>query len=352
MTKRLRYGIIGAGSNAEKKHVQGYKNLPEVEFAAVCDSNAERAAEMAKRHCIPGIYTNYKEMIEREKLDLVSVVTPNFLHAEIVEYALLHGVHVHCEKPLCTTVEEAERILSAKERSGKRVMIGLNNRFTNEAVYLKQWIDAGHLGTIYSAKAGWVRRSGIPGRGTWFTNRKLSGGGVMIDLGTHYLDLCLYMMGMPEPSYMAGAAYRNFVDSTSRNRNGYKGDEQGVFDVEDTAEGYLRLANGASVMFEFSWASNIEQDQHYIELRGTKGGASLKNGELRIFGEHEGVCVDLQPKLYADVKRQDEFRHFIDCLLDEGRELMAPPEDGLILAKLAEAFYASAETKQPVVLRT
>ncbi|PWV90592.1 putative dehydrogenase [Paenibacillus cellulosilyticus] len=353
MNKTLRYALIGAGGNAEKKHIQGYKNVLNVEVVAICDVVREKAAQMAERHGVEKVYTDYKEMIQTEQLDLVSIVTPNYLHAEIAIYALQYGVHVHCEKPLSMNAEEARSILRATEQSGSQLMIGLNNRFTNEAVLLKRWIDEDNLGHIYSAKAGWVRRSGIPGRGTWFTNRSLAGGGVMIDLGAHYLDLALYLMGKPEPSFIVGSTHQNFVHTTSRNRNGYKGVEGGIFNVEDSASGYLSLVNGASVAFDFSWASNIEQDRYYVELLGTKGGATLVNGELKLFGEYGGVCMDITPKLKLNpnLKLANEFQHFVDYITHNGQKLIAPAEDGLYLAEIIDAFYQSANEQSPVSFR-
>lgn len=350
MKEKLKYALIGAGGNAEKKHIHGYLALDDVEVAAICDIDPVKASRMAEKYNIPNIYTDYKDMFAKEKPDIVSVVTPNYLHAEITEYALSQGAHVHCEKPLSISAEEARAIMGARDRFGKRVMIGLNNRFTNEAVFLKKWIDEGNLGTIYSAKAGWIRRSGIPGRGTWFTNKNRSGGGVMIDLGAHYLDLALYLMGQPNVSYIAGSTHQNFVHTTARNRNGYKGIEGGIFDVEDAAIGYLGLQNSACLSFDFSWASNIEEDRFYVELMGTKGGATLINGTLKLFGESSDICLDITPKLKLNANLQlvNEFRHFVDCIRNEREQLIAPAEDGLYFAEIVDAFYESAATGMPV----
>ena len=350
MTRKLRYALIGAGGNAEKKHIHGYLALPNVEVVAICDINWDKAASMAEKHGVLNVYCDYKEMFAKERLDIVSIVTPNNLHAEITEYALSQGIHVHCEKPLSISAEEARRIVAAQNQSGKRVMIGLNNRFTNEAVFLKKWISEGNLGDIYSAKAGWIRRSGIPGRGTWFTNKDYSGGGVMIDLGAHYLDLALYLMGLPKVSYIAGNTYQNFVHTTTRNRNGYKGVDGGIFNVEDAAIGYLGLQGGASLSFDFSWASNIEEDRFYVELMGTKGGASLVNGVLKLFGESSDICLDVTPKLKLNPNLQlmNEFQHFVDCIENETKRLIAPADDGVYFSEIIDAFYESAATGVPV----
>ncbi|MET3937673.1 putative dehydrogenase [Paenibacillus sp. PvP094] len=354
MENKLKYALIGAGGNAEKKHIHGYLALEDVEVAAICDIDLSKASKMAGKYNVPNVYSDYKEMFAKERPDIVSIVTPNFLHAEITEYALSQGAHVHCEKPLSISSEEARRILDARNRTGKRVMIGLNNRFTNEAVFLKKWIDQGNLGDIYSAKAGWIRRSGIPGRGTWFTDKARSGGGVMIDLGAHYLDLALYLMGSPKVSYVAGSTYQNFVHTTARNRNGYKGIEGGTFNVEDAAIGFVALQNRGSLSFEFSWASNIEEDRFYVELLGTKGGASLVNGTLKLFGESSDICLDITPKLKLNpnLQLENEFRHFVNSIKDERQQLIAPADDGLYFAEIVDAFYESAASGAPVNVQT
>jgi len=346
MKKKIKYAVIGTGSNAEKNHITGYLSLPNVELVAVCDTNREQALRVAQKYGITKVYSDYKEMLRNEQLDIVSVCTPNFLHAEITIAALKTGANVHCEKPLAMNGAEARLIAQAKEATGKMVMVGLNNRFTNESMFLKQMIDQGLLGNIYQAKAGWVRRSGIPGRGTWFTNSKCSGGGVMIDLGVHYLDLVLYFMGLPQPSVIIGSTYQTFTNTTSRNRNGYKGNPNGIFDVEDSAVGLLQLENGASVNFEFSWASNIENDKFYYELLGTKGGASFVNGELRIFTEQAGTCIDMSPRINPNIRTLNEFQHFIDCI-DNGKQPLAPTEDGIYMMDIIDAFYDASSRREP-----
>ena len=346
--KKLRYGLIGAGSNAERKHLNNYMTLPNVELAAICDVNIENAQRLAQKYNISKVYSNYEDMLNKEELDLVSVCTPNYLHAEISIYALEKGVNVHCEKPLAINALEAKKIVEAKNKSGKQVIVGLNNRFTNEAVFLKKYIDAGYLGDIYQVKAGWIRRSGIPGRGTWFTNKDCAGGGVMIDLGVHYLDLALYLIGMPEPSYVTGAIHQNFNHTTTRNRNGYKGNPKGIFNVEDTAIGFIGLQNGATVNFEFSWASNIEQDKTFVEILGTKGGVSLINGELKLHSELLDTCVDISPILNPNIKLKNEFEHFINCILS-GEELIAPAEHGVYMMNIIDHFYKAAYQQKPII---
>lgn len=349
MARKLRYGLIGAGNNAVKKHLSAYAELENVEIVAISDINVENAEKVAEKFNVSKekVYKDYQVMINEENLDIVSVTTPNSLHADITIYALEHGVNVHCEKPLAINAAEAQRIVDAKNKSGKLVMVGLNNRFTNASVYLKKLIDTGYFGDIYKINTGWVRRIGIPGRGTWFTNKDVAGGGVLIDLGAHFLDLALYFMGMPEPKYVTGATYENFTHTTTRNRNGYKGNPDGIFNVEDSATGFLGLENGSSVHFEFSWASNIEEERIFIEILGTKGGASIVNGKLKIQSELLDTCIDVIPVLNDNVKLASEFENFTNAILGEG-ELLAPAEDGLYLMNIIDKFYEAADAGEPL----
>ncbi|KAB7672117.1 Gfo/Idh/MocA family protein [Bacillus sp. B1-b2] len=347
MLRKLRYGLIGAGNNAVKKHLSNYAQLSNVDLVAISDINIEQAEKVAEKFNIGKVYKNYQDMINEERLDIVSVTTPNSLHAEITIYALRHGVNVHCEKPLAINSLEAQRIVDAKNASGKLVMVGLNNRFTNAAIYLKNLIDTGYFGSIYKINTGWVRRSGIPGRGTWFTNKEVAGGGVLIDLGAHYLDLALYFMGMPEPKYITGATYQNFAHTTTRNRNGYKGKPNGIFNVEDSATGFLGLENGSTVHFEFSWASNREEERTFVEVLGTKGGANLVNGKLKIQSELLDTCVDVIPVLNDNIKFLSEFEHFIHAI-ENNKDVLAPAEHGLYLMNIIDTFYQAAESQEPV----
>ncbi|UPO91064.1 Gfo/Idh/MocA family oxidoreductase [Niallia sp. Man26] len=349
--QKLRYGLIGAGNNAVKKHVSNYTSLSNIEFVSVCDINIENASKVASAYNVQNVYSDFREMLKCEKLDIVSICTPNHLHADIAVYALQQGVNVHCEKPLAINAAEAQRIVDAKNDSGKKVMVGLNNRFTNEAVKIKQYIDEGFFGEIYHAKTGWRRRSGIPGRGTWFTNKDFSGGGVMIDLGVHFLDLTLFLLGLPEPSYIAGSTYQNFANSTTRNRNGYKGNLAGIFNVEDTAVGWIGLKSGATLHFDFSWASNIESEETFVEILGTKGGAIYRNGELKFFSEHLDTCIDIIPQLNSNIKSKNEFEHFVNCIINDDI-LYAPAEDGVYMMNIVDHFYRAAKLQAPVLFES
>lgn len=349
MTGKLKYGCVGAGGIADWKHLDGYSKIGEVSIEAICDANLKAAEKLAEKYGIPKVYGDYMEMLEKTKFDFISICTPNFLHAPITIEALKRGIHVHCEKPIAMNAQEAQAMVDAKNKYGRKLMVGLNNRFTNESFFVKKYAVEGLLGEIYHAKCGWRRRRGIPGKGGWFTNKQLSGGGPLIDLGVHFLDLAMYFMGNPKPASVVGAAYSKFDDNSSRNSWSYGSSGDGTYDVEDFAAGFVRLENSATIDFEFSWASNIENEYYYYELMGTKGGVCYKGGELKIFSEVFDTCIKILPDTNYPSKALNEFEHFIDCIKND-REPLAPPEQAVDLMKVIDAVYRSAETKKEVVL--
>lgn len=350
MGEKLKYACVGAGGIADWKHLAGYSKISGVEIKAVCDPNIKAAEKLAEKYGIPGVFQDYKEMLEKTDLDFISVCTPNYLHAPVTVEALKKGIHVHCEKPIAMSAKEAQDMVDAKNKYGRKLMVALNNRFTNESFFVKKYAEEGLLGEIYHAKCGWRRRRGIPGKGGWFTNKELSGGGPLIDLGVHFLDLAMYFMGFPKPAAVTGATYSKFAGNISRNSWNYGGSGDGVYDVEDMAVGFVRLQNGATVDLEFSWASNIEKEYNYYELLGTKGGVCFKEGTLKVFSEVMDTCVDITPDTKYPKKAVDEFEHFIDCI-ENDREPMAPPEQAVELMKIIGGIYESAETKREVVLK-
>lgn len=346
---KLKYGCVGAGGIADYKHLSGYSKIDEVEITAICDPNHKAVKKLADKYNIPNVYSDYIEMLDKTELDFISVCTPNYLHAPVSIEALKRGIHVHCEKPITLNAQEAQDIINAKNKYNKKFMVALNNRFTNESFFTKKYIEAGFLGEIYHAKCGWRRRRGIPGKGGWFTNKKLSGGGPLIDLGVHFLDLAMYFMGYPEPLSVTGATYSKFVDDNVRNSVNYSMPTGGVYDVEDMAVGFVRLKNGATIDFEFSWASNIENEYNYYELLGDKGGISFKNGQLKIFSEVIDTCVDIVPNTNYPVDALNEFEHFIDCIKND-KEPLAPAEEAAKLMKIIDGIYKSSEEGREIRL--
>lgn len=343
---KLRYGIIGAGGCGKGKHLASYSLLADqVQIVAVCDIIAEKADAAADQFGAEAAYTDYRQMLAEEKLDLVSVATPNFVHAPAAIAALEAGAHVHCEKPASMTPELVQSMVDAKNRTGRKLMIGLNNRFTPWAQFAKQWVLAGNLGEIYHAKCGWKRRRGIPGKGGWFTTKAQSGGGPLIDLGVHFLDVCNYLLDFPQPATCSGSTYSKFADcGTSTMSSNKFATAESTYDVEDLAVGFVRYVNGISLELEFSWASNTAQEYNYIELYGTKGGLKYEKGQLTLFEDFQGTVLDASPKLKNDgAWGNTETRHFVDCILND-REVLSKPEEAVKIMQIIQGIYQSAAT--------
>ena len=358
MKKTYKVGLIGLGGIAKGAHMPGYKNMKNVEIAAICDILPEKIEAFKKQFQIADdipAFTDYRDLLEVQGLDYVDICTPNRFHSIIAVDALNKGLHVFTEKPDAVSVEEALKMQEATEKSGKVLMAMRNNRHRNTSKYLKKFIADGNMGDIYCGRCGWVRRRGIPGKGGWFTTKELSGGGPLIDLGVHMIDLSIWLMGNPVPVAVSGCTFTKFADSDlSDSANSSFGDKKadGTFDVEDLAMGFIRFDNGACLQIEFSWASNVAFEENFVELRGTKAGAKISSHSgLDIFTEAYGQLVDHKP-LVADNKgipqHEGNLRHFIDVL--DGAAPDFVPVQGVNMIKILEAMYRSATLGQEIKL--
>jgi predicted dehydrogenase len=354
--KKLYFGIIGTGNILTQAHLEPLLRHEEVEITALCDINLPKAESIAAAHGIKHVYSQYEDMLNNHpELDAIDICTPNYLHSQISIAALEAGFHVFCEKPDAVNHTEAQRMAAAAKQAGKLLMVMRNNRFAPAAQYLKRYIEEGHAGELYTGRCGWLRRRGIPGKGGWFTTKKLSGGGPLIDLGVHFIDLSIWLMGNPKPLSVTGATYTKFADnelSDSIHSNFGEKQDNGIFDVEDLATGFIRFDNGSSLQLEFSWASNVGEELNFLELRGTKAGASIKNGELRIATEAAGQLADLTPIFKETSPLSNHGKHlyhFIDCLQHRA-EPINTPEQGVDMIRILSALYESAASGREVLL--
>ena len=350
--EKLRIGCVGIGGMGGW-HLDAHTQNKRVEIAALCDlipQKCEKIIEKLELNPNTPIYTDFKEMIEKEQLDAVDITTPNDFHSIIAVYALEHGLHVFCEKPDAINPAEAEKMKAASEKSGKVLMVMRNNRYNNNSQYMKRYIEAGNAGEIYCGRCGWIRRRGIPGKGGWFTTKAKSGGGPLIDLGVHMIDLSIWLMGNPKPVSVSGCTFCKFADNKAESDSEHskfgEAKSDGIFDVEDLAMGFIRFDNGACLQIEFSWASNIEMEKPFLELRGTKAGLTWKpNGTCDIWTEdEEGKLIDLKPDCGGPANGHARaLEHFTRIVLD-GEEKDYVPEQGVNMIKILDAIYKSAET--------
>lgn len=355
----LRIAGIGTGGIFHIAHLKPWLAHPEVEVVALCDIVPEKAQKLADEHGIDRVFADYHDVLKLDDVDAVDICTPNKFHSEIAVAALEAGKHVFCEKPDAISVSEAQRMADAAERTGRTLMVMRNNRFRPDVQFLKRYIDAGQMGDLYTGRCGWIRRRGIPGAGGWFTTKALSGGGPLIDLGVHMIDLAIYLMGNPRPVAVSGATYRKFADAGGASDSVHSafGEKKagGTFDVEDLATGFVRFDNGATLQVEVSWASNIADEGNFVELRGSKAGAHLASGEpLRVFTEIEGTLCDLLPRVRDENKKGPgqhglHLYHFVDVLRGRAQPINTP-RDGVDMIGILSAMYESADTGREVRL--
>lgn len=342
--RKLRVGVVGLGIG--RHHAKGYQADGRVELAALCDTNAERLKAAATEFNVPQTFSDAEEMFKKADLDAVSIATPNKFHAPLTMAALSRGLHVLCEKPMAMSAREAERMNAAAAKARRNLMINFSFRFNNMSHALKQQVDSGAIGRIYFGRTVWHRRRGVPGMGGWFTDKALAGGGPLIDLGVHRLDLALWLMGYPEPERVSGSVHSELAPRLAR-------EQKKSFTVEDAACGLVHFAGGSVLVVEASWALNIGQPEEMVTtLYGTKGGLVQKNiyggydFEATIYSEEGGNLFT--KKLDAAVRpAPSAFNEFISSI-EEKRKPIASGDDGLKVMKILDGIYKSAETGREI----
>jgi len=357
MGKKLKVGVIGCGGIAGQKHLPAIAKIDEAEITAFCDIFPEKAEKACKEFGVQGAktYTDYKELLKDGSIDVIHVCTPNRSHSPITVAALEAGKHVMCEKPMAAGYEEAKKMIDAAKKTGKLLTIGYQYRCMPAPMYLKKACERGDLGEIYFAKAHAIRRRAVP---TWgvFLNEKEQGGGPLIDIGTHALDMTLWMMDNYRPKSVTGSVFKKL------NGNPDCGNVFGPWDpkeytVEDSAFGFITMENGATIFLESSWALNtLEVGEGICTLCGTKAGADMRDG-LRINSDDLGKFIVNKPDLSvgsvqyykgASMEPKDiECRNWYDAIL-HGTELRVKPEQALVVTQILEGIYESARTGKQV----
>ncbi|MEA2012443.1 MAG: Gfo/Idh/MocA family oxidoreductase [Verrucomicrobiota bacterium] len=345
--KKLKVGIVGLGMGS--CHIEDFRKHPNVEVVALADISEEKLKKVGTEKKVKKLYTRFEEMLEKEDLDIVTIAVPNFLHKPFTIAAFEAGCHVICEKPMAMNAQEAEEMIAVGNKFKKKLMINFSYRFSPEAYAMKKEVDNRILGKIYYARTIWHRRRGFPGFGGWFGQKKLSGGGPLIDLGVHRLDLALWLMGYPEPKWVMGSTY-NHLGKKAAEKDGKE------YDVEDIAVALIKFKNGATIEIEASCAANIKENEKMeTRLLGTKGGMFQKNVnegysfELNIYEEHNSCQYDR--KLHPPIPdAHNAMYHFADSILNNTLHT-ARGEEGLIVMKLLDAIYESAKQGRPIEIK-
>lgn len=349
---KLRFGMIGAGSIGHV-HMSTFSQLgDDVEFVAVTDAYRPLAEKAAEKYGISQVSDSAEALIQDPSIDAVIIGVPNISHAPLAVQALQAGKHVLVEKPMGINAEAAKAIVKAQKESGKVAMVGHQMRWQWQSLELKRQVDSGAFGDIYNAKTGWWRRKGIPGWGSWFTQKEVSGGGPLIDIGVHMLDLALYLMGDPKPVSVYGSTYAEFGPKKRGIGSWGTPNWNGHYDVEDLATALIKMDNGATLSLEVSWAVNMASDnQPFIHLMGSEGGASLVGDRCTLVTEKFDRPVDVELTRPANQVEERLLlsRHFVECIR-EGNEPITSVMSGLKNNLILDAIFESSRTGHEVLI--
>jgi predicted dehydrogenase len=350
--------VIGVGW-AGQQHMAAYDELRGAQVVAIAGLEETIRAELATKYGIARHVADWQDLLEIDELDAVSVAVPTFLHAPITIAALERGKHVLSEKPIARNVSEARAMVEAARAAERVLDIVFNHRQRGDIQELKRAIDAGRLGRPYYAKAWWLRRSGIPTLGSWFTSAELAGGGPLVDIGVHVLDYALFLLGSPAVASVSASTYdllgsSGFGSSATSQKTGTSGPK--LFDVEDLATVFMRLDDGGTLLVEASWAAHrAEGDEFGITLFGTDGGAELivedyaPSGALRIFSDDDGAAIAKRVRVAPGRGHKTVVEQFVEKI----RSGSWSEHDGSRAAELArvvDACYRSAAERREVRL--
>ncbi len=343
---RVKVGVVGLGVG--RHHAERYHASDKAELAALCDVDEDRLATYKAIYPQVATYRNYGEMFAEGGLNAVSVALPNYLHAEVTMAALRAGLHVLCEKPMAVNADQAQEMLHVSQETGKKLMIHFNYRFSPSAQFLRRYVDEGHLGRIYYAQTRWLRARGIPKIGSWFGIKELSGGGPLVDLGVHRLDLAMWLMGYPK---VVSVSASTFDLLGTRLANG----AQAKYDVEDLATALIRLENGVALNLEVSWAGGTEKREDMLtRICGTGGAVTQRNYgegydfEALILRDIGGTLTKISPRVYPR-ECPSAIDHFLGSIIDD-TEPEASAEHGLEMMRIIDAIYRSAADAREVRL--
>ena len=356
----IKIGVVGAGGML-RYHAAGFRSAG-AELVAICDVNVGAARKAADRENIPAAFGSLAKMLkECPQLDAVSIIVPNKFHAPVALQVLKSGRHVFSEKPPATNARDVRAMMAAAAKAKKTLMFNFNNRARPESNAIMDYIRDGQVGRINSAQAKWIRRTGIPGFGGWFTTRALSGGGPLIDL-LHMLDLALYFMDYPEPDYVAAQTFNDFIsDKSFKGPWGIPDVAKGATDVESACHGFIRCKTGQVISLQISWAEMVKREEVSVTFQGAKAGGLVQ----RLFGtdgldqtamdacelyvQENGRSVNRAIVVSPDetMGRVASAANFVQTLERRARPLNTP-DQALKLMRIIDAAYASARTGRPV----
>ena len=340
--RKVRVGVIGLGMG--RWHIEQYKKHPQADVTALCDVDEKRLADAATKFEVPHTFTDPRKLIKSGLVDVVSIATPNTLHAPLTIDALKAGLHVLCEKPMAMNAAQAQKMVDAAKAAKRKLAINYSHRLTPNVQAMGRYIAAGDIGKAYFARTVWHRRRGIPGRQS-FVTKNFSGGGCLIDLGVHIIDIALYCLGFPKVLSVTGQTYMKF-------------DKLDVpklkMEVDDFATAYIRCEGDITLAVEVSWASHhTPGEEMTTAIYGTNGGVFRQIGQdwkpqITVSRREHGNLVTTKLDSFADVPSPPQ--DLINAVL-ENRQPAASGEHGLLLMKILDAIYKSSATGKEVIVK-
>lgn len=353
MKKTKNIAVIGCGTIAVTQHIPAYAANEDARILYFCDIVPEKARVCVEKYGCGEAIEDYHTALEDTRIDAVSICTPNHLHAVMTVEALRAGKHVLCEKPCAPTYAEALEMQKAQKESGRVLNIGVVNRFNTAVRRIKKMIDEGELGELYHIYLSFRAFRSIPGWGGWFTDKALSGGGVLIDWGVHFLDLAMYCAGDPKPFTASGKAFcklgRSLSEYTYVNMWAGPPKPEGVYDVDDFFTGFVRT-EGPTITLNGGWAQNIGDGEMYIDFLGSKAGIRLQyGGNYKLYGTKDGALISMESEYLTQDPYRDEIDAFLTCI-DSGEKLPSHIDAVVVTAKLMQALYDSSENNREVVM--
>ena len=346
MAKSLKVGIIGAGG-ISRIHIEGYQMCPGVEVLAICDIDGQRAKDQAEKFGIAHWFDSATDVLRMKEIEAVTVCTPNYDHKNSTIKALQAGKHVLCEKPIAMNAREGQAMVEAARKVRRKLQIGLHMRFGGDVQYAKEVIAAGQIGTPYYARSLSIRRRGVPSWGV-FGQKKLQGGGPLIDIGVHIIDLTWYLMGCPRPVSVSGKTYET-IGATPGHVGQFGPWDYKTYDVEDFAVALVRFANGATMMIESAFCVNLDRNVFGCHIVGDKGGASLD--PLTVQVEMGGHLMDCTPNHLPKINGYHaEVAAFVDAIAKD-KPVPVPAGEAIWTSKMIDAIYASGRQNKEIRLK-
>ncbi len=347
--RRVRVGVVGTGFG--RYHMEGFSKVEQAEIVAICDLNQAEARSFAEQYGAKHVFGDYREMNAMDELDAVSIAVPNCYHAPIAIDALRQGKHVLVEKPMALNPKQANAMVAAAKKAGKRLMVEQALRFKEETQLLRAQYDRGVFGDVYYAKSTWIRRKGWPklnfapggtmGRGEWFIQKKMAGFGALGDIGVHLIDLAWYLMGTPKPVSVSAMLWTK-VAVAELKRKGLP------CEVDEMAAGTVRFEGGRLLNIDVCWDAHNEPTMD-VRIFGDKGGASVF--PPKVYRGEDIMETTSLSTTYGGYETVDPYGHFIDCICHPKKALIASGEENVSMIKMLDGFARSARLGKEVSLR-